>query len=411
VILVTAILVSLLRWLIFPVSDYPDATYVYSRLFSNHLFSGADYSLESGFEVPPNQILSLVGGSMYDSAFSLPSLRYLFVSSLPLLVFAIFAQIYLAIFSKRIAKATLRKSLILFLICPSTAYYLCTIHPEVWATVVALGYVVSILNWASRKVDFSRSLNTDQAFDQPPILNLLLFSLLLIASFYALGDYQSVLCLICILCLYGSLRFKTVFIFQYPRHLVATFVLMLRARSTSLKKLINSSAFVVFFAVLSTLIYSLRAAIVSLGSADSRVVSAVSLYTEGSSFADKYPLFLRPMLTVNNLFVYTPSGFGPSLVLKAACLWPILTSWFQVLTSDYDERSESNSVMSSAMASSLLYPLIFIFLLPGYVNLKYYLFLVPVVLFWPAMLRFKLLRNLFVILWLELGFRSILRFI
>lgn len=409
-IILTAFFASLLRWLIFPVSDYPDAAYIYPKSFSNHLFYGADYSLETGFDVPPNQTFSLVVGSIYDSVFSLPSLKYLFVSSLPLLVFAIFAQIYLAVFSKRIAKATLRKLLILFLVCPSTAYYLCTIHPEVWATVVALGYVISILDWASCKVDFSRYLNTGQAFDQPPILNLLLSSLLLIASFYTLGDYQSVLCLIGILCLYGSLRFRMVFIFQYPRYLVVVLATILTVGTASSKKLINTSLFVGFFALFSASIYSLRNIFISSSSADSKIAAAFGLYVEGSQFADKYPLLLRPMLTVNNIFVYTPSGFGPSLVLKAVCLWVIVTSWFQVFTSGCDERSDSNSVMSSAMVFSLLYPLIIIFLLPGYVNLKYFLFLLPVVLFWPAMLRFKLLRNSFIILWLELGFRSILRF-
>jgi hypothetical protein len=56
----------------------------------------------------------------------------------------------------------------------------------------------------------------------------------------------------------------------------------------------------------------------------------------------------------------------------------------------------------------MLYPLPIILLLPGYVNLKYYLFLVPVLLFWPALNKYKTIFVLFVALWFEFAFRSLL---
>jgi hypothetical protein len=409
-IFLVALVASILRWLTFPVYDYPDAEYIYPRSPFYSFLQPEDHALASDFAVlPSGSALSLFTGSIYDSPFDLPSLKYWLISSTPFLVFAIFAQGYIWLLAKKNSKGILKKSLILFAACPSSAYYLCTLHPESWASVVALGYIVSLLDWIASMVNPVRTLKVDTLHKQPPLGTFLLFLVLLVSGVYELGDYQFILCTIGISWIYACLRLKDLAIVNSSIYLLQAMPRLLKLKAPSVNKLLTVSVVLSTLFVIVVFAYPLRALIASPALVDARITSALSLYGIGSIYADKYPLIARPLLTINGIFVYTPAEFGPSVILKIACIWSILLSWLQAITGFIKEKRSLLSSLMAGMAFSLLFPIPITFLLPGYVNLKYYIFLLPVLLFWPAVRNFRSLKILFAFLWLELGLRSLVR--
>jgi hypothetical protein len=409
-ILLAAFIASVFRWLVFPVYDYPDAIYIYPRSPLYPLLSSEDQSLGLDINVlPASQVLSLFTGSVYDTPFEIPGLKYWLISSAPFLLFAILAQGYLWLIAKKSSRVILKRLILLFVLCPSSAYYLCTLHPEAWATVAALGYIVSVLDWVSSSITPICATSKVITRENPSLGIFIFFLAVLVSGFYLLGDYQFILCSAGIAWFYSCLRFRGLAILHSSTYLFQTIASFLRAKTASFKKLITLTLLSSAVAVTILFAYSIRELILSSVSGDSRIGAALSLYGEDSIYAEKYPLLVRPLLTLNNLFVFTPGGFGPSVFLKIACFWTILLSWFQASTDCTDHNHGSTSSFTSSMLFVLLFPVPIIFLLPGYSALKYYLFLVPVALFWPAMQNFKPLKILFSILWIELGFRSLIR--
>lgn len=406
-----ALVASIARLIFFPVADYPDAEYIYPRSFLNDFLSGQDYSFDPPVHVlPSSPLLSLVAGNVYDKGFSVfPSFKYWLISSLPFLLFAIFAQVYLISLDSSQHKRTLSKLLILFVVCPSSAYYLCTLHPEAWANVLALGYTVTALASIFEYIYSYNSLDNDnsQLITGITLTTLFFFSLSLFSGYCLLGDGQFILCLVGISWLYLSLRSNIFGLVDFPSHLLQILRSAFFLRLGSLRKFLVIVLPITFIAGLFVFSYSLRALLLSVFSDQSSVGSALSLYGEGSVYADKYPLLMRPLMTLNNLFIYTPAGFGPSAFLKILILWSILSTWFRGATGTLSRISKYDSQLVSRLIFAILYPLPIIILLPGYVNLKYYLFLVPVLLSWPALKKYKTILILFVALWFEFAFRSL----
>jgi hypothetical protein len=412
VIFLCALAASIARLLFFPVADYPDAEFIYPRSFLSDFLADQDYSFNLPIHVlPSSPLLSLVVGSVYDRGFTaFPSFKYWLISSLPFLLFAIFAQVYLIYLDSSQHKRVLSKLLILFVACPSSAYYLCTLHPEAWANVLALAYTVTALASVSGYIySYSNSAN----YNAEPkagisLTTLLFFALSLFSGYCLLGESQFILCLVGISWLYLSLRSNVFGLVNFPSHLLQILRSSFFLRLFSLRKLLVIFLPIAFIAGLLVFAHSLRELLLSVFSYQTSLGAALSLYREDSIYADKYPLLLRPLMTLNNLFVYTPVGFGPSAFLKILILWSILSTWFGGATETLGRISKYDSQLVSRLIFAMLYPLPIILLLPGYVNLKYYLFLVPVLLFWPALNKYKTIFVLFVALWFEFAFRSLL---
>ena len=406
-----ALVASIARWLLFPVADYPDAEHIYPSAYINSFLSDQDYSINLPLRVlPANLFLSLATGSVYDRSLSvLPSFKYWLLSSLPLFVFTTFAHLYLVFAASKHQKKPLSQLLILFLVCPSSAYYLCTLHPEAWANVLALGYTVTALASAfgslyrHDKVDF-HSTETIAITSFRPFF---FFALALFAGYLIIGDSQFILCLVGIACLCLSLKSSIFGLVYFPSRLLQILRSAFFLKLSSIRKLLLVAFPVAFTVGMFMFPYLLRDLLLSSFSAQSSLGSALSLYGEDSIQADKYPLLLRPLFTVNNLFIYTPAGFGPSAFLKILVLWPIVSGWFGGATRTCGLSSLYHSKLASRLIFALLFPLPIIILLPGYVNLKYFLFLVPVLFFWPSLTKYRTLLILFILLWAEFALRSL----
>ena len=410
-VLLLAFITSVARLVFFPVADYPDAEFIYPRSYLNDFLSGQDYSFNPPVHVlPSSPFLSLVVGSVYEKDFSaFPSFKYWLLSSLPFLFFAFFAQVYLVFLGTRHDRKPLSKLLILFVACPSTAYYLCTLHPEAWANVLALGYAVTALASVFRCIynyNLPDNANTEAKIDLS-LHTLFAFVLTLSTGYCFLGDSQFILCLVGITWLHLSLRSNIFGLVDFPSHFLQTLHNIFLLRLSSLRKLLLIAIPVAFIIALFVFSYSFRDLLLSAFSAQSSLGSALSLYDKDSIYADKYPLLLRPLMTINQLFIYTPAGLGPSAFLKILILWPVLISLFRGATGTFSRISKYDSLIVSRLMFALLYPLPIIILLPGYVNLKYYLFLVPVLFCWPSLKKYKTMIALFLALWLEFSFRSI----
>jgi hypothetical protein len=411
VILFYALFASIARLFLFPAADYPDAQYVYPRAFFSDILSGQDYILNVFIGVEPsNPSLSLVLGSVYDTGISnLPSLKYWLISSLPFFLLAGFAHFYLISLSPGNHKRALRKLLILFFVCPSSSYYLCTLHPEAWANVLALGYTVTVLTLAFSQI-YSYRLKSADIVDLKKNIHLgtfVIFALSLLSGFFLLEDSQFILCLVGISCFYLTMRSSLFGLVSFPLNSLQTLrsicLLRLAAPRKTLSLLIPFS-FIIFLLFFS---YSARDLLLSAVPANSSLGAALSLYDIDSIFADKYPLWSRPFFTLNNLFIYTPAGFGPSAFLKILILCSIVSSWFGAVTGGSGRAGQRDFLLASRLLLVLLFPLPIILLLPGYVNLKYYIFLVPVLFFFPSLKNYKTLLLLFVALWVEFVFRAL----
>lgn len=407
-----AFVTSIARWLLFPAADYPDAEHVYPTAYISAFLSDQDYSIDLPLRVlPASQFISLASGSVYDGILpALPSFKYWLLSSLPLFVFAAYAQFYLVYCTTKHQKKPLRQLLILFIVCPSSAYYLCTLHPEAWANVLALGYTVSALTSAFGSICSHNNLDGDCSDPKKLTTSLnifLYFSLALFAGYLVVGDSQFILCLVGIACLYFSLRSNVFGLVYFPSHFLQILRSAFFLRLGSSRKFVLIAIPVAFIFGLFIFSYPLRNLLISSFSAQSSLGSALSLYGKESIYADKYPLFLRPLFTANNLFIYTPAGFGPSAFLKILILWPIVDSWFGGATGTRGHSGIYHSKLVSRLIFALLFPLPIIILLPGYVNLKYFLFLVPVLFFWPSLTKYRTLLLLFILLWSEFSIRSL----
>ena len=406
-----AFVASIARWLLFPAADYPDAEHIYPTAFINAFLSDQDYSIDLPLRVlPANLFISLASGSVYDGILpALPSFKYWLLSSLPLFVFAAFSQFYLVYCASKHQKKPLRQLLILFIVCPSSAYYLCTLHPEAWANVLALGYTVSALTSAFGSIHCHNYLDADCTglIKTTSLCPFLFFSLALFAGYLIVGDSQFILCFAGIACLYLSLTSNVFGLVYFPSRLLQVLRSAFFLRLSSSRKFLIVAIPLAFAVGLLIFSYALRDLLISSFSAQSSLGSALSLYGEDSLYADKYPLLLRPLLTVNNLFIYTPAGFGPSAFLKILILWPIVTAWFGGATDTHGQSGLYRSKLVSRLIFALLFPLPVIILLPGYVNLKYFLFLVPVLFFWPTLTKYRTLLLLFILLWSEFSIRSL----
>jgi hypothetical protein len=402
-----AILTSLARWFIFPFSDYPDAWRTYPQSLLGALFSLGDYNFENSISIlPSSPVYSIIFGSIYVHPPQVPvSISFWFASSLPFISFAVISDLYVHFISRKEIQPLLNRILALFFLCPSSAYYLCTFHPEVWANLVALFFVLFILASYSERLVISPNnleFNISSKTVLSPLWLIACCSFLLYAYFYT-KDKQFILCAIGILLLYSSLIYLPSSLKFYPRNLAVAACSIIRSGSVGKKLLFNILLYSLPIIPFYLLIYQLRDLLASF-SPDANLASAARLYLQDSIYSNKYPLIFRPFMTLNNFYVYTPAGFTPSIFVKIGSFLSLFQAWFIALRSS----SQTISHLASSLSFVLLYPLVLISIFPGYVNLKYYVFLVPVLLFFPAIFRYKSMLAWFYLLWLELILRYLI---
>jgi hypothetical protein len=98
---------------------------------------------------------------------------------------------------------------------------------------------------------------------------------------------------------------------------------------------------------------------------------------------DNYSPLLRPILTFSGFFAFTPQAYGTvwiGLLIYIVICSILLINVAKSLANKNYQLKLSRSVFGNTFLPAVIFILCSVILMPGYSNVKYYLFLLPLIL-------------------------------
>lgn len=358
-----------------PLSDYPDALVKYK---DNPFIDSSSLSqlFQSSYAdvYPLSQLSRVTWGSYYDSyKIHLPSIEVLLLFLSPILIVITWLCLASIYFKGQLIRTRLRKVSQLTFLLPSTAYYLLSVHPEVYASAIGLGYFLVFVSATKESLSQRLRLFVFAIFS---ILSLMGVDLLVMpdSQYYLV----SIFIMISILYLFRIDLTRWVFPVKLFGCLFSSKVNIALALSIVLGS-----------------VYAFQNSIRVLMSSTDNLASAAALaYVNNNYIVEKYPALLRPFLSFSTAIFATSSGFTIFFAGKLVL--------FLIFASSMSRQLQLNNRKHDAQLCLLLVLFIVIisFILPGYTNYKYFFALTPV--FCGLLTENRSIRVAMLFLWLEI---------
>tara|TARA_Y100001968_G_scaffold304681_1_gene319883 strand:- start:4680 stop:5990 length:1311 start_codon:yes stop_codon:yes gene_type:complete len=426
------LLVALIRILAIPLIDYPDFTVTtYHRAFENLVFTDSIRGYVeriSGLKALTldESLISIIIGPFYKSILDyLPTVEVFFYPILGYILFLFFIirinknsksivnsirieqndqrYIHIIRFNNNIDKSTK-----LLLLIPVIPYYLISFHPDILFNIIGLIFVhklIAILNIENifKKLKLSNTEFIERQSNKK-INFLYVFSLFILSLGYQLiQDNQLILVIFITTVIYISIISKSINKTLYSLLSAINFKRIfnkgLLKYNTVFITIIITSLFILFRfnnLILSSFQYIqiLPVAIKNV----SEVYTDMAIYGE---LLTKYSYPVRLAIFITGATLYTPYGFGISLIERFLYLTYTVKSTFELLNHEYTSERLKSLYISVPITLMLI-----IAIIPIFTTFKYWLCITPL---WTYLLsiNYKSVNKLIIFSWTSILIRGL----
>lgn len=393
--LVIALVISIFRYISYPLGDMPDLCVTIPEHLSLALQSEIDRLSCSTLEIVPSDLVRLtLTGGVYVNPFELPSVSLYIYSCLPFLFCAIGIQSLLS-FSSRplpIYLGTFQKLGLLIVAAPSTSYALISPKNEAFINCLGIVFFFAIIKLFI-SIDSRDAIGTAY-IKYIPYLLLMPIALYGLSVFFEDNQVEIVLAFLALPIFLLILKYFKIQPLSFLRFSVT--------RPTVGSLVTYICIFLIMVLVAYSSVYLSSIYTIFLDSTPQSIANVASAGLLNEDTAMKYPTLVRPVFTLLILSFGTASGYSIQILSRAALILAIAAPFWKYLT------HRRGLLDHQLVVVSLLVVLIALSIFPGYSNYKYWIFMAPLFFLPSAFYSWKLPLILFLFVYAELFLKAVL---